>query len=96
MNYFRSDPFTYAREVANQIGGILYFAGSLENPELPDPNNFTDGSVVIHFNNVYVKTHNGWVELCDNRNTIYDLEYEAKYKVEEETDTAPWLALLED
>ena len=98
MNYFRSDPLTYAREVASQIGGTLYFAGSIEDLELPDPNNFRDGDVIVHFDKVYVKNGN-WVELVDNRynpNGLYTFEYETQYEVEEETDTTLWLALLED
>jgi hypothetical protein len=50
---------------------------------------------------VYVKIHDSWIELDDNHNVVYDLEsdcthYEAKHEIEEEADTALWLALLED
>ena len=52
----------------------------------------------MHFDKVYVKNGN-WVELVDNRynpNVLYTFEYETQHEVEEETDTTPWLALLED
>jgi len=96
MNYMRNDPSMYAREIANQIGGTLYYTGSINDLELPNPNNFRDGDVVIHFDGIYAKIHGDWTKLADSSGSVYsfDNEYEPKY--EEETDTAPWLALLED
>lgn len=99
MSYFKTNPYTFAREIADQIGGVLYSAGSLEDPELPDPNNFTTGSVLVHFDEVYVHNGNSWIKLTNNRynpNGLYNYEYEVKHEIEEETDTALWLALLED
>jgi len=101
MNYMRNDPLVYARNVVNQTLGTLYYTGNFDDLELPNANNFKNGNVILHFNKVYVKIHDDWMELDDNRNIIYDLEsdythYEAKYEIEEEADTALWLALLED
>ena len=96
MNYMRNDPLTYARDIVNQTLGSLHYTGSFDDLELPNANNFKNGDVILHFNKVYVKIYDDWMEFGDNHDTIYDLEYEAKYEVEEETDTAPWLTLLEE
>ena len=96
MNYMRSDPLVCARHIANQTLGSLYYTGSFDDLELPNANNFKDGDVILHFNKVYVKIHDNWMELGDDHNTIYDLEYETKYEVEEETDATQWLTLLEE
>lgn len=98
MNYYRTDPLVYAREVADQISGSLYFAGSFEDLDLPDPNNFSDRSVIVHFDRVYLKNGSSWIELTDNRYNLGGLyiEHEADYEIEEETDTTPWLDLLEE
>lgn len=101
MNYFSNNPFDYARSIASHLNSRVYIDYDPENLELPNTDNFKDNDIIVHINGVYVKKDNDWIRLLDNHGNFYISHNKPPSNIwfdkePEETDTAPWLALLED
>ena len=75
MNYMRNDLLACARNVVNQTLGTLYYTYNFDDLELPNANTFKNGDVILHYNKVYVKMHDGWMKLDDNHNIIYTIPF---------------------
>lgn len=94
------DLTAYARTAAAQTGGKLYYSGSPNEFDLPSPNNCNNGDILVRFDGVYTLFRGEWHCLV-NSNGLAPIQsepygYAYKHMKQEKTDTAAWLALLEE
>jgi hypothetical protein len=100
INTFSFDETLFARNAARLTGGSVVRLGGGGDPldtELPNTDSFKDGDILIHYTGIYAKWNNQWVTIVNNDRTACYIQDWPKIKPEhQETDTKPWLDLLEE
>ena len=82
----------YAEYVAKTYGGKVY-TGGVDYLMVTDLPNFNNGDVIVAYNSVFLYVDNEWHKIMEQKNNY---TYKT-FKVEEpKTNTAAWIALLED
>ena len=92
------DDMRYARSIADQTGGKLYVDNSVMPWELPNESEYNFGDVLWRKDGIFALLGDKWRILHNNDSYVLKKRENINPKIEinNTTNTAEWLSLLED